>query len=108
MGVLSLTVNQSIKSSKDITQNAFPYVQIFAGYLLQTNLPELKTPALAMWVEQDRVFDQSGAGVLRELLPSTQIAMLPAMGHLPRMEFPAETAVRYRAFLQTQRAFMLP
>ncbi len=33
MGVLSLTVNQSIKSSKDITQNALPYVQIFAGYL---------------------------------------------------------------------------
>ena len=108
MGVLSLTVNQSIKSSKYITQNALPYVQIFAGYLLQTNLPELKTPTLAMWVEQDRVFDQSGAGVLRELLPSTQIAMLPAMGHLPMMEFPAETAVRYRAFLQTQRAFMLP
>lgn len=78
------------------------------GYLLQTILPELKTPTLAMWGEQDRVFDQSGAGVLRELLPSAQIAMLPATGHLPMMEFPVETAARYRAFLQTQRAFKLP
>lgn len=33
MGILSLTVNQSTKSAHDITQNALPYVQIFAGYL---------------------------------------------------------------------------
>jgi abhydrolase domain-containing protein 6 len=69
------------------------------GYLLQTNLPQLKTPTLAMWGEQDRVFDQSGAGVLRELLPTAQIVMLSATGHLPMMEFPAETSARYRAFL---------
>lgn len=33
MGVLSLTVNQSIKTAHDVTESALPYIQIFAGYL---------------------------------------------------------------------------
>lgn len=33
MGILSLTVNQSAKTSLDVTESALPYIQIFAGYL---------------------------------------------------------------------------
>ena len=33
MGILSLTVNQTTKQALEITENALPYVQIFAGYL---------------------------------------------------------------------------
>jgi abhydrolase domain-containing protein 6 len=73
------------------------------GYLLQNNLPQLKTRTLALWGEKDRVFDPSGAQVLRALLPSARIEMLPETGHLPMMEFPADTAARYRVFLEMQK-----
>ncbi len=33
MGILSLTVNQSTKTSLEVTAAALPYIQIFAGYL---------------------------------------------------------------------------
>jgi DNA-binding CsgD family transcriptional regulator len=33
MGILSLTVNQSVKTALDVTESALPYIQIFAGYL---------------------------------------------------------------------------
>jgi len=69
------------------------------GYQLQAALPHLKVPTLALWGEQDRVFDISGLAVLGSLLPAAEQVTLPATGHLPMMERPAETATRYKVFL---------
>lgn len=72
------------------------------AYLLQDSLPRLTVRTLALWGERDRIFDASGAPVLRQLLPTQQVDILPDLGHLPMMEQPGATAARYQAFLAQQ------
>lgn len=74
--------------------------QLKDRYLLGQRLAGLQQPALALWGEQDRVFDISGTQALAALLPQARIEPLPGIGHLPMMEAPADTAQRYLAFLQ--------
>lgn len=49
---------------------------------------------------EDRVFDASGAEVLRTHLPQAHISALAGMGHLPMREAPGNTAHQYADFLQ--------
>ncbi len=73
--------------------------QLKDRYLLQTQVGGLRPPTLALWGQQDRVFDASGADELRSRLPQARIEMLPGLGHLPMMEAPKEVAGRYALFL---------
>ncbi len=67
------------------------------GQRLAAGLPH---PTLALWGEQDRVFDISGSETLRTLLPGARIEPLPGTGHLPMMEAPGDSSQRYLAFVQ--------
>lgn len=66
------------------------------GYLLDARIAELKQPAFALWGTADRVFDVSGADVLRQRLPRARIVTLPGVGHLPMMEKPRGQCCRLR------------
>lgn len=73
--------------------------QLNDRYLLQERMGQVTPPVLVLWGENDRVFDASGATVLKASLPRAQVQVLPGVGHLPMMETPADTAARYAAFL---------
>lgn len=73
--------------------------QLKDRYLLQTQVGGLRPPTLALWGQQDRVFDASGADALRSRLPQARIEMLPGLGHLPMMEAPKDVSGRYARFL---------
>lgn len=74
--------------------------QLKDRYLLQEHIGELRVPTLVLWGSQDRVFDASGAEVLRMHLPQGHITLLPGLGHLPIMEAPGNTAQHYTRFLK--------
>lgn len=78
------------------------HAQLKDRYLLQEQIGGLRPPTLALWGQQDRVFDASGAEVLRSRLPQARIEMLPGLGHLPMMEAPQAVASRYAQFLHEQ------
>ncbi|MES2612486.1 MAG: alpha/beta fold hydrolase [Pseudomonadota bacterium] len=96
-------------SEQDALRNAASNTRLWDAQLKDRHLlgqrlaTGLKQPALALWGEQDRVFDISGSETLRTLLPGTHIERLAGIGHLPMMEAPADSARRYLAFLQQQR-----
>ena len=74
--------------------------QLKDRYLLEQRLSTLQHhPILALWGESDRVFDHSGLQTLQKLLPYAHAEALPGIGHLPMMEAPKETALRYARFL---------
>jgi abhydrolase domain-containing protein 6 len=70
--------------------------RIFAGLLadgynpLGDSLHRITCPVTVIWGEKDRVMDPSGAGVVREALPSAHIHMLEDCGHSPTRERPDE------------------
>lgn len=76
--------------------------QLQDRYLLQGIAPSLRLPTLVLWGEGDRIFDVSGAAVLRAALKDGAVATLPATGHLPMVEAPGDTARRYLRFLLAQ------
>ena len=74
--------------------------QLKDRYLLEQQLGGLQQhPVLALWGDNDRVFDRSGLQPLQKLLPRAHLEALPGIGHLPMMEAPADTAQRYARFL---------
>lgn len=72
--------------------------QLKDRYLLDARIACLKQPVLALWGTQDRVFDVSGAGVLRDRLPQARV-ITSGVGHLPMMEKPRDSAAAYAGFL---------
>ncbi len=69
-------------------------------YLLDERIGDLRTPILAIWGSEDRLFDVSGVDVLNSRLKNLQAEVLSGIGHLPMMEAPKKTALRYLDFLK--------
>lgn len=78
------------------------HAQLQDRYLLQEHVGGLRPPTLALWGQQDRVFDITGAEELHLRLPQARIEILPGLGHLPMMESPKAVASRYAQFLSEQ------
>ncbi|MBC9910012.1 alpha/beta fold hydrolase [Chitinophaga varians] len=53
-------------------------------------LPEIPTPTLLIWGEEDRVSPPDVAYEFQQLLPDVQLVMLSACGHAPMMEHPGQ------------------
>lgn len=73
--------------------------QLQDRFLLDAEVGALTHPVLALWGAQDRLFDVSGADVLRRRLKQADMQVLSGVGHLPMMEVPAESAGAYSRFL---------
>ncbi|MFP5306992.1 MAG: alpha/beta fold hydrolase [Gammaproteobacteria bacterium] len=65
---------------------------------LQEIAPQVQAPSLIVWGEDDRVLDISGARILDQLLPRSQLIVMPGIGHLPMLEAPRRVAADYLAF----------
>lgn len=66
---------------------------------LDEHMAQIKAPTLILWGDDDRVLDISSVQLFKAGIPHAQVAILPACGHVPMLEKPAETARVYRAFL---------
>lgn len=65
---------------------------------LEQTAAGLKTPTLIVWGELDRILDVSGASILHQALPNSQLIIMPDIGHLPMLEAPYRTARDYKRF----------
>jgi pimeloyl-ACP methyl ester carboxylesterase len=77
--------------------------QLSDRYLLDAQIDALRTPTLVLWGEQDRVFDVSGAEVLRQRLRGAEVHIMPQVGHLPMLEAARASALMYAKFLARPR-----
>jgi len=62
-------------------------------------LPEILTPTLLIWGEDDKITPPRVAREFETLLPHAQLVMLPQCGHAPMMEKPEEFNAILRPFL---------
>ncbi|MGH8446171.1 MAG: alpha/beta fold hydrolase [Solimonas sp.] len=65
---------------------------------IETDVQGLATPTLIVWGDKDRALDMSGAAILHQALPNSQLIVLPDIGHLPMLEAPRQTASDYKKF----------
>lgn len=61
---------------------------------------DLPIPALITWGQADQVLHPSGAALLAELMPTTQVLVLDKVGHLPMLEAPKITAEAWLGFVE--------
>jgi len=66
---------------------------------LEIVLEGLPVPTLIIWGAQDRVLHVSGAKILESVIPKARVEVIDAVGHLPMIEKPEETAKLYLSFL---------
>jgi len=65
---------------------------------LERDVAGLVTPTLIVWGEEDRVLDPSGAEILHQALPNSQLVLMPGIGHMPMLEAPYRAAADYKKF----------
>ncbi|MBW1767220.1 MAG: alpha/beta fold hydrolase [Deltaproteobacteria bacterium] len=68
---------------------------------LEVLLNGLPVPTLIVWGSQDRVLHVSGAKILKSVIPNARAEIMDAVGHLPMIEKPEETAGLYLNFLDS-------
>jgi len=66
---------------------------------LEALLKGLSVPTLIIWGSHDRVLHVSGAKILDAVMPNAKAVVMDAVGHLPMIEKPKETAELYLSFL---------
>jgi abhydrolase domain-containing protein 6 len=85
----------------DSTFNAKIFADLFASPIaLEQALAGLDVPLLVVWGDGDRVLHPDGLAVLRQVVPQAEAVLMPAMGHVPMVERPADVAAlleRYAA-----------
>jgi pimeloyl-ACP methyl ester carboxylesterase len=59
---------------------------------------DLKTPALIVWGEKDRVINPATAEILHKMMPNSEVIMMKGIGHLPMLEQPRRSAEDYLKF----------
>jgi pimeloyl-ACP methyl ester carboxylesterase len=86
-------------------RNSSKSAKIFAE--MQTNDPPLEArlsliqaPTMIIWGDQDRVLHVSGSEVFRQGIKSSELLVLPGVGHMPLIERARECAAAWMAFLQ--------
>jgi len=67
---------------------------------LEVLLNGLPIPTLIVWGAHDRVLHVSGAKILEAVMPKAKAEVMDAVGHLPMIEKPKETARMYLSFLE--------
>lgn len=71
---------------------------------LVDRLPQIQSPALIIWGDQDRVLDVSCAEVIRRAIHNSELLVLPGSGHMPLVENANQCATAWLKFMEkTQR-----
>ncbi|HEY6033768.1 MAG TPA: alpha/beta hydrolase [Kofleriaceae bacterium] len=66
---------------------------------LRSRLGEMRTPALVLWGESDRVFTPEYGRAYAAAISGAAFELVAEAGHLPQLEQPVETCRRIDAFL---------
>jgi abhydrolase domain-containing protein 6 len=82
---------QNRKIFEDILRDDPPLVDL---------LPQIKSPALVVWGDQDLLVDVSAAEIFRTRIKSAQLLILPNCGHMPIVERAQECAKASLGFLR--------
>lgn len=69
------------------------------GLDLREELSRLDIPILAIFGEQDRLVPPSHAQIMKELIRSGEVRVMPGVGHMPMLESPREFGALVRRFL---------
>lgn len=67
---------------------------------LEVMLQGLPVPTLIIWGAQDRVLHVSGARIIAAHMPKAKAEVMEAVGHIPMIEKPKETAELFLRFLK--------
>lgn len=71
-------------------------------YTTKQVLSAIKTPALILWGEEDRVIHVSSVSVFEQYLSNHKSVILAGVGHAPMVERPAQTATILRNFITSK------
>lgn len=72
----------------------------YEAWALEPQVQGLSTPTLIVWGDQDLALHVGGGTILKELMPNSELVVLPGVGHLPMLEKPFRAARDYKAFRQ--------
>ena len=64
-------------------------------------IAEYKIPTLVVWGEEDKVIKPETVTLIKEIIPQSQVIMMPDIGHVPMIEAVKQTAQDYKAFHAT-------
>lgn len=80
-----------------LEQRIFPQV---LGESLEDRVRDLPIPTLIVWGDRDQVLHPDAGSLLRNLLPRSELVLMPHIGHVPMLEAPRRTATDYLQFHQ--------
>jgi triacylglycerol lipase len=87
------------RARREYAFNRYMFDQLFSNPMwLDGELGTLEVPALVVWGDSDRVLHPSGLDALRRFFARGEFVMMSAMGHVPMIERPAETAHDFLRF----------
>ena len=72
-----------------VTDNVEERAKIIAQY---------KIPTLVVWGEQDQIIKPETVNLIKEIIPQSEVIMMPEVGHVPMVEALDKTADDYKAF----------
>jgi pimeloyl-ACP methyl ester carboxylesterase len=73
---------------------------------LEARLAQIKAPTLIVWGDQDRVLHVSGSEVFRQGIKSSELLVLPGVGHMPLIESARECATAWIEFVKKAQGSM--
>lgn len=76
------------------------FTDIRSSTPLDQQLDQITAPVLLLWGRDDRLLHVSSVKVWQAGIPHSQVQIWNDIGHMPMLEIPAESARRYREFLQ--------
>ena len=72
-----------------ITDNVEERAKVIAQY---------KIPTLVVWGEKDQIIKPETVKLIKEIIPQSEVIMMPEVGHVPMVEALEKTADDYKAF----------
>lgn len=91
-------VNDYVNRNRNY-QQTWDIVNLYDDVLCQ--LPHSRVPTLAIWGQEDKIYDIRDVDRSHRCLPGSQIIQLPKAGHLLLIENAQEAASNYLGFLKT-------
>lgn len=73
-----------------------------AGIGINQVASRVQVPTLIVWGTEDRALDVSGSTILHDIMPNSELIVMPGIGHLPMMEAPGQAARDFLAFVDRQ------
>lgn len=86
-------------ANRDFNERIMGQLVTDVSSALEKRLPQITMPTLVMWGKHDRAIDVSTAAVFHAKLPNSELEIYDDVGHLPMVEVPERSALRYKAFI---------